>query len=103
MELNELARMVNDFIQTQGGYWKPAWMLAALTEELGELSRALQVFHDVRDKKASSKQKSSLNKVEEECGDILFALLCLTNSFSINLEKTLLNTLEKYKLRNSVL
>ena len=102
MELNELARMVNDFIQSQGGYWKPAWMLAALIEELGELSRALQVFHNVREKKASSIPEKSLDRVEEECGDILFALLCLTNSLDINLEEKLLKTLEKYKIRDSV-
>ncbi|MHA2033043.1 MAG: MazG nucleotide pyrophosphohydrolase domain-containing protein [Candidatus Kariarchaeaceae archaeon] len=103
MELNELAIKVNDFIQTQGGYWEPAWMLAALTEELGELSRSLQVFHSVRDKSTSQRSEVTLSNVEEECGDIIFALLCLTNSFNINLEKTLLNSLEKFKLRNSVL
>lgn len=103
MELNELAIKVNDFIQTQGGYWKPVWMLAALTEELGELSRSLQVFQNVRDSTNSPRSEESLSKVEEECGDILFALLCLTNSLDINLEKTLLNTLEKYQHRSSVL
>ena len=103
MELNELAIKVNDFIQTQGGYWDPAWMLAALTEELGELSRSLQVFHSVRDKSTSQRSEVTLSNVEEECGDLIFALLCLTNSLNINLEKTLLNSLEKFKHRNSVL
>ena len=103
MELNQLASMVDDFIQSQGGYWKPAWMLAALTEELGELSRSLQVFHNVRDNSNSLRSENSLMSIEEESGDILFALLCLTNSLNVNLEKTLLNTLEKYKYRNSVL
>jgi NTP pyrophosphatase (non-canonical NTP hydrolase) len=101
MELNELAIKVNDFIQTQGGYWDPAWMLAALTEELGELSRSLQVFHSVRDKSTSQRSEVTLSNVEEECGDLIFALLCLTNSLSINLEKTLLNSLEKFKHRSS--
>jgi NTP pyrophosphatase (non-canonical NTP hydrolase) len=103
MELNKLAIKVNDFIQTQGGYWEPAWMLAALTEELGELSRSLQVFHSVRDKSTSQRSEVTLSNVEEECGDIFFALLCLTNSLNINLEKTLLNTVEKYIRRSSVL
>ena len=103
MELNKLAIKVNDFIQTQGGYWEPAWMLAALTEELGELSRSLQVFHNVRDNSNSPSLENTFNKVEEECGDIFFALLCLTNSLNINLEKTLLNTVEKYIRRSSVL
>ncbi|MHA1946164.1 MAG: MazG nucleotide pyrophosphohydrolase domain-containing protein [Candidatus Hodarchaeales archaeon] len=103
MELNELANKVNDFIRTQGGYWEPAWMLAALTEELGELSRSLQVFHKVRGNSDSQKSEVAFSNAEEECGDLFFALLCLTNSLNINLEKTLLNTLEKYRHRNSVL
>jgi len=103
MQLNELAMKVNDFIQTQGGYWKPAWMLAALTEELGELSRSLQVFHNIRENSTSYESSETFNNVEEECGDILFALLCLTNSLDINLEKTLENTLKKYEERSSVL
>jgi len=103
MELNELAIKVNDFIQTQGGYWEPAWMLAALTEELGELSRSLQMFHNIRDNDISHRSSKAFNNVEEECGDIFFALLCLTNSIGIDLEKTLLNTVKKYKQRNTVL
>ncbi len=103
MELKELANKINDFIQSQGGYWEPAWMLAALTEELGELSRSLQVFHNVRDKSDSQRGETILSKVEEECGDLFFALLCLTNSLDINLENALLNTLEKYQHRSSVL
>ena len=103
MELNELANKVNSFIRTQGGYWEPAWMLAALTEELGELSRSLQIFHNIRKKSTSHESSETFISVEEECGDILFALLCLTNSLDINLEKTLLNTLKKYKQRSSVL
>ena len=103
MELITLANKVNDFIQSQGGYWEPAWMLAALTEELGELSKSLQKLHNLRGNLTSSKPENPLSKVEEECGDILFALLCLTNSLEINLEKTLLNTLEKYQHRSSVL
>jgi NTP pyrophosphatase (non-canonical NTP hydrolase) len=103
MQLNELAMKVNDFIQTQGGYWEPAWMLSALTEELGELSRSLQVFHNIRQNSTSYESSETFSSVEEECGDIFFALLCLTNSFDINLEKMLLNSLKKYKQRSSVL
>ncbi len=103
MQLNELAMKVNDFIQTQGGYWEPAWMLAAITEELGELSRSLQVFHNIRGNSTSHESSETFSSVEEECGDIFFALLCLTNSLDINLEKTLSNTLKKYKQRSSVL
>ena len=99
MDFSELALKVNAFIETHGGYWEPAWMLAALTEEVGELSKALQVLYDIREKNNSTRSTEAFSNVEEECGDVLFALLCLTNSLDINLERMLLNTLKKYKHR----
>ncbi|MFW9777291.1 MAG: MazG nucleotide pyrophosphohydrolase domain-containing protein [Candidatus Heimdallarchaeota archaeon] len=105
MQLKELSELVNQFIMRQGGYWNLPWMLAALTEELGELSRAAQVYGDLRvppDPRAYQKKrhtKDALLEMAEECGDLLFALLCLTNSLGINLEAELLKSLEKYSTR----
>ena len=48
MDLNSLTGEVDKYIQAHGGYWDPGWLLAAITEEVGELSRALQIFFDVR-------------------------------------------------------
>ncbi|MHA2226003.1 MAG: MazG nucleotide pyrophosphohydrolase domain-containing protein [Candidatus Hodarchaeales archaeon] len=99
MELNGLIKQVNDFIQDHGGYWDIPWLLAAITEELGELSRALQKYSGIRVNMPSLFQKSAKYAVEEESGDLLFALICLTNFLEINLEKALIKTLNKYSSR----
>lgn len=100
MELAELAAEVDSFINNHGGYWKPEWLLSALTEELGELSRALQTFAGIREKNLPSDSSFIKDEIQEESGDLLFALLCLTNYFKIDVEKALLNTLKKYKARD---
>ena len=101
MELTKLAAETDTFINNHGGYWEPAWLLSALTEELGELSRAMQIFAGIRKRKESTVSPEIIQNIEEESGDLLFALLCLTNYFHVDLEKALLNTLNKYKQRES--
>ena len=101
MELTQLAAEIDSFINNHGGYWDPAWLLSALAEELGELSRAIQSFAGIRNKGVSTVSPDMIQNIEEESGDLLFALLCLTNKFHIDLEKALLNTLKKYRQRES--
>ncbi|MFX0014199.1 MAG: MazG nucleotide pyrophosphohydrolase domain-containing protein [Promethearchaeota archaeon] len=99
MDLGNLTEEVDMFIQTHGGYWKPAWLLAAITEELGELSHAIQSYEKIRQIYNTKKENSMKKLIEEESGDILFALICLTNFYNINLESALIKTLGKYSSR----
>ena len=99
MSYEKLVEEIDSFIENQGGYWNSAWILAALTEELGELSRALQSYEGLREEKNLMKQNNEKTKVKEECGDLLFALICLTNSLDLDLKKAGFNTLNKYKSR----
>jgi NTP pyrophosphatase (non-canonical NTP hydrolase) len=99
MDLSRLTSEVDNYIQKHGGYWDPGWLLAAITEELGELSRALQVFYEVRDSQSLKQKKTRKMLIEEECGDLFFALICLTNFLGINLETTLIKTLKKFQVR----
>lgn len=99
MELRKLTNQVDRFIQEQGGYWDIPWLLAAMMEELGELSRVLQIFSGIRETKTSNQGESAKKTVEEETGDLFFSLICLTNSIGIDLEAALLRTLNKYSSR----
>ena len=62
-------------------------------------------FTDIRKMIESSglspwvKEKSVEMLIEEECGDLFFALICLTNFLGINLETALLKSLTKYDSR----
>ncbi|MFX0122693.1 MAG: MazG nucleotide pyrophosphohydrolase domain-containing protein [Candidatus Hodarchaeota archaeon] len=99
MDIKNLTDKVDKYIQAQGGYWDPGWLLAAITEELGELSRALQTYYNVRSLIYEKQKKTKEMRIEEECGDLFFALICLTNFLGINLETALLKTLKKYESR----
>ncbi len=99
MDLNSITSEVDKFIRTHGGYWDPSWLLAAIIEEVGELSRAIQIFEKIRDTDNNEKENSLKILIDEETGDLFFALICLTNFYDINLEKALQNTLKKYSSR----
>ncbi|MHA2052449.1 MAG: MazG nucleotide pyrophosphohydrolase domain-containing protein [Candidatus Hodarchaeales archaeon] len=103
MSFGKLVEGIDTFIANQGGYWNSAWMLAALTEELGELSRTLQSYEGLRKQNNSITSNNALVQVEEEIGDLLFALICLTNSLGLNLKKAGFTSLNKYITRASVL
>lgn len=100
MDLNSIATQVDQFIQIQGGYWDIPWLLAALTEELGELSRALQINTGIRTGITSSRNESYKFSIEEEIGDVFFALICLANKCGIDLELAVMKTLKKYQNRD---
>ena len=99
MELRNLAEKVNDYIILHGGYWDLPWLLVAITEELGELARALQDYTKIRTIDNKRYIESPLQLVKAECGDLLFSLLCLTNFLEIDLANALLETLDKYSSR----
>ena len=100
MTFQDLSSRIDTLIQNQGGYWDLPWLLAALSEELGELSRAVQRYAGIRTLDEINKSKDMFKAVKEECGDLLFALLCLTNYYEIDLEEALLDTLRKYEQRS---
>ncbi|MFB0545020.1 MAG: MazG nucleotide pyrophosphohydrolase domain-containing protein [Candidatus Hodarchaeota archaeon] len=93
--VSEAQGIVDEFISKTGGYWPPFEMLAAIFEEVGELSKTLQLIKGSR----SKKERSNFEKLEEEVGDVFFALICFANAFKISLGETLIKTVEKYKER----
>ena len=90
--MNEDQKLVDELIREMGGYWKPFEMLAALTEELGELADAMLAYEGV-------KGEADERKLREELGDVLFALLCIANHYGIDVSKELRATVEKYRRR----
>ncbi|ASJ01278.1 nucleotide pyrophosphohydrolase [Thermococcus gorgonarius] len=89
----ELQKEVDELIKTLGGYWGPFEMLAALVEEVGELADVMLAVEGV---KGSAKRE----ELEEELGDVLFALSCIANYYGIDLEEALKKTVEKYRSRD---
>jgi NTP pyrophosphatase (non-canonical NTP hydrolase) len=80
----------------QGAYWPPLANLARLTEETGEVARAINQIHGPKNVKDSETAAA----LQEELGDLLFVLLCLANSTDIDLQAGFDGALEKYRVRD---
>ncbi len=98
MSLKPIQEDVEQWIRSHtDGYFPPLLMLARLTEELGELSRA--VSHEFTIKKP--KPGEAKGDIEGEIGDLLFVLVCLANSLDIELDTAWKRTLEKLYVRDA--
>jgi NTP pyrophosphatase (non-canonical NTP hydrolase) len=92
-----MQQQVDEWInQFEEGYWPPLSMLASTVEEIGELAREINSLEKIKRKK-NSEPVSSLSL---EIGDILFSLICLANYYSIDLEESFNNVMEKYSKRD---
>ncbi len=91
--MNNYQRRVDELIRELGGYWGPFEMLAALTEEMGELADEILKVEGV-------KGSGSPETLEEEIGDVAFALACIANHYGVDLLAALDKTIQKYRLRD---
>jgi NTP pyrophosphatase (non-canonical NTP hydrolase) len=82
--------------QFKEGYFPPLSMLARLTEELGELARA--VSHHAGFKKP--KPGEELGDVADELCDLIFVAVCLANSLDIDLDAAFARAMQKYYVRD---
>jgi NTP pyrophosphatase (non-canonical NTP hydrolase) len=82
--------------QFEEGYFAPLPMLARVTEEVGELARAL--MHRYGGKKP--KPGEDAGDVGGEIADTIFVLLCLANSLEIDLDEKFAAMMTKYRERD---
>ena len=85
MEINKAQEKVDEIINHYGGYWEPLSMLARLTEEVGELSRAMNIEFGGK----KSKFDGDGNELKEEIADVIFTTLALANTIKIDASKEL--------------
>jgi len=90
---NEVDRYISQFKE---GYFSPLALVARLTEEVGELAREINHTYGEKPKKSTEEVKS----IEEEIGDILFVLACLTNSLDLDLSTSFHTSIEKITTRD---
>lgn len=79
------------------GYFKPLEMLAALTEEVGEVARELN--HTFGPKRKKSSEASG--HLDEELADIMYAVICIANSQKIDLDKSWKKLMKKLHTRDA--
>lgn len=78
-------------------YFEPLSMMAAMSEEVGEVARVLNRMYG--DKK--SKKDEDLKDLNEELGDVLFTLICMANRENIDLEEAFKNKMDKVYNRDN--
>ena len=83
MDIKKAQKEVDDFIMKYGGYWESLSMMARITEEVGELARAMNIKHGQK----KSKSENDRREVEKELSDVLFTALAIANKEGIDLEK----------------
>lgn len=90
-------QVVNNWIKKQGyGYFKPHEILARLMEEVGELAREINHKFGPKKKKATENER----EIGDEISDVIFTLICLSNSLGIDLDDSFTRMMEKYEIRD---
>ena len=97
ISLKEFQKKIEDWIAHHGGYWPPLSMLSAIVEEIGELAREINHLEGFKPKKSDI----VLPNLGGELADVMFALICLANSYKIDISYELEAVIEKYTIRDS--
>lgn len=77
-------------------YWSPHEMLVRILEECGELARLVNHQFGPKKKKTTEAEQ----EMEEEAGDILYALICFANANNINLDSAIQKSINKARVRD---
>lgn len=98
LTLQEMQRAVHAWIsQWDEGYFSPLSNLARLTEEVGELARAINHLHGDK----PPKESDDADDLAGELGDILFVVVCLANQLDIDLDDSFRAVMSKYDMRDA--
>ncbi|WP_297115994.1 nucleotide pyrophosphohydrolase [uncultured Porphyromonas sp.] len=95
--LNELQRLVDEWIRTYGvRYFDPLTNMAILTEETGEVARVMARLYGEQSAKASDHLD-----LADELADLLWVLTCIANQCGVNLQEALEKNLQKKTKRDA--
>lgn len=87
---------VGAWVKAHGGIWPPLANLARLSEEVGELARALNGAVGPKSPKPDEVEAD----LAEEIGDVLFVLAVLAGQFNIDLRAAAEAALQKAERRD---
>ena len=95
--MKKIQKEVDEWVnQHKIGYFKPLEIIARLTEETGELAR--EVNHRFGPKK--KKNTEDKKEIEDEIGDIIFTLTCLSNSLDLDMDRGFESVMNKLNTRD---
>lgn len=98
MTFAPIQQSVDDWIkQKTQGYFQPLQMVARMTEELGEVARAVSYQFGEKVPKPGEDR----GDVADELCDLIFVAICLANSMGINLDDAWKGLLTKLHQRDA--
>ena len=90
--------MVDNWIKTYGvRYFSELTNMAILTEEVGEVARIISRKFGEQSEKSTDENLD----LADELADVLFVVICLANQTRIDLEKALINNINKKTSRDT--
>ena len=96
--MREAQQRVDDWVsQFEEGYFPPLANVARLAEEVGELAR--EINHQFGPKKRKADEETG--SVAMELADILFVVICIANSQSIDLDDAFAQMMAKVPSRDA--
>ena len=95
--ISQMQKEVDKWVQQfKEPYFPPLSLLAALTEEVGEVARVINRKYGAQ----KAKDGENLRDLEEELGDLQFVITCIANSEGIDLAKAHQRKMDKIKTRD---
>lgn len=96
MTLNETQQLIDGWIKKEGvRYFSELTNMALLTEEVGELASVMaRRYGDQVAKEGDS------DNLSDEIADVFWVLCCIANQTGVNLEKALIDNLQKKNMRD---
>lgn len=97
LSFEQAQRQLDQWIgQFEEGYFSSLAQMARITEEVGELARAVSYAEKIK----KPKEGEEIDEVIDELGDILLVLTCFANAQKISLADAFQRAFEKVKKRD---
>lgn len=101
MEIKIYQKEIDKWIKKYGvRYFDVKTNTILLMEELGEFSRLVARVYGEQSFKSKIDEQKAKENLREEIADIYFVLTCLANQLDVDLEKAILENLEKKTTRD---
>ncbi len=95
--ISNLQKEIDVWINTEGGgYWPPLSMLAAIIEELGEVSRVINFMEKIKPPKSNQE----VGDLGLELADLIISIICIANDLKIDLTEKLIEKIDNIKIRD---
>jgi len=96
LTLRRAQKMVNEWVQTQGGYWSSLAIMVQIAEETGEVARLINHLGGEKLKKTQEPEQD----LGMELCDLLYAMICLANLHGVDLQASFEAVMAKYVTRD---